>query len=149
VPRAPWHIKLADFGLSKASDSLYTFCGTAHYIAPEIVALQGRSKRRSYTAAVDVWSLGVVILEYGYGLPNYPVTAPGTLPLGWPDMLVRAVDAWDPDGFDVLYSMLVLDPQRRASASACLQQIRSDRVLRAVWTAVNDETHRWSRYVYC
>jgi serine/threonine protein kinase len=119
--RAPWHIKLADFGLSKAGESLYTFCGTPLYAAPEVIALQSqsRSQRQSYTAAVDIWSLGVVILAYGYGLPRYQKT--GALPLDWPKKLVRTLDIWDPDGLDVLYNMLVLDPQRRASASACLE----------------------------
>ena len=43
------HIKLADFGLSKigideSNPKAYTFCGTAEYLAPEIIKNQGYDK---------------------------------------------------------------------------------------------------------
>lgn len=43
---------------------LKTFCGTGLYAAPEI------STGESYNTAVDIWSLGVIVLEYVYGLPT-------------------------------------------------------------------------------
>ena len=44
------HIKLSDFGLSRASPSyLKTYCGTPLYAAPEVFA------RKKYDASVDVW----------------------------------------------------------------------------------------------
>lgn len=49
-------IKLIDFGFSRAyleGDTMSAFCGTSYYIAPEVLA--GR-----YTAASDLWSLGVI-----------------------------------------------------------------------------------------
>lgn len=72
--RAPsFHIKLADFGLSKDVLSLRTVCGTGSYEAPEIwrAALEPKRKPGAifyprpahYTAIVDVRSLGFVILE--------------------------------------------------------------------------------------
>jgi serine/threonine protein kinase len=36
-----------------------TFCGTTSYMAPEII--NGLKSKRSYTAKVDCWSLGVVL----------------------------------------------------------------------------------------
>ncbi|EFC37920.1 predicted protein [Naegleria gruberi] len=53
-------IKLADFGLSKAlmaKQMASTMCGSPLYAAPEIY------NRTGYTSAVDVYSLGVTILE--------------------------------------------------------------------------------------
>ena len=57
------HIALTDFGLSKAnlgevfSEELTTFCGTAEYIAPELI------KSIPYSAAVDWWSFGILVFE--------------------------------------------------------------------------------------
>jgi len=49
------NLKLADFGLSKegmvADVETKTFCGTAEYIAPEIIKKVGHDK------SVDWWSL--------------------------------------------------------------------------------------------
>ncbi|KAK3902092.1 CAMK family protein kinase [Staphylotrichum tortipilum] len=64
--RSPLHIKLSDFGFSKASDDyLKTHCGTLLYMAPEVF------KGRSYDTSVDIWSLGMVVYQYAQGLPSY------------------------------------------------------------------------------
>ncbi|XP_012056712.1 PREDICTED: serine/threonine-protein kinase Chk2 [Atta cephalotes] len=54
-------VKVSDFGMSKFVDAqtmMRTFCGTPMYVAPEILATNGRS---FYTNQVDVWSLGVIL----------------------------------------------------------------------------------------
>jgi serine/threonine protein kinase len=56
--RDPLHIKLTDFGLSRVSNDLTTFCGTPLYLAPEVYTKQ------SYTPVVDIWSLGVVVFDF-------------------------------------------------------------------------------------
>ncbi len=102
-------VKLGDFSLSNDSSSLKTFCGTKRYVAPEV------RPGSHYTPAVDIWSLGIVIFEYGYGLP------PDEKGQDWYEVLMRRVQNWDPDRLlDLLStSMLQMDPQRRHSASEC------------------------------
>lgn len=58
------HLKLIDFGFSKAWDpniKMHVSCGTLSYVAPEVLA-------KNYTNQCDLWSLGVItfILLSGY-----------------------------------------------------------------------------------
>jgi serine/threonine protein kinase len=49
---------LADFGLSKLADQTgSTFCGTADYVAPEVVQSMPRDK------GCDWWGVGVLLYE--------------------------------------------------------------------------------------
>ena len=55
------HVKITDFGLSKETDSTdetaSTFCGTAEYLAPELVM------QIPYSYPVDIWALGILTYE--------------------------------------------------------------------------------------
>lgn len=67
-----WHIKIADFGLSKGiasrMSSFRTIAGTAGYVAPELLGLahdddaddDDASPPFSYSNAVDIWAVGVI-----------------------------------------------------------------------------------------
>eukprot|EP00600_Ochromonadales_sp_CCMP1393_P003680 CAMPEP_0174994864 /NCGR_PEP_ID=MMETSP0004_2-20121128/23875_1 /TAXON_ID=420556 /ORGANISM="Ochromonas sp., Strain CCMP1393" /LENGTH=713 /DNA_ID=CAMNT_0016249153 /DNA_START=54 /DNA_END=2195 /DNA_ORIENTATION=+ len=59
------HLALTDFGLSKQNidftGGATTFCGTAEYIAPELL------KGQKYGAPVDWWSFGILIFEMMQG----------------------------------------------------------------------------------
>lgn len=59
------HIALTDFGLSKqnidVTGGATTFCGTAEYIAPELL------RGHKYGAAVDWWSFGILLFEMIHG----------------------------------------------------------------------------------
>lgn len=57
---------LANFGFIQDKLDFETVCGTVIYAAPEI------SQSHTYTASVDLLSIGVIILEYTYGLPEAP-----------------------------------------------------------------------------
>ena len=57
--------KISDFGISKRSDNIYgndatnSMQGSVFWMAPEVVRSQGQG----YSAKVDIWSLGCVVLE--------------------------------------------------------------------------------------
>eukprot|EP00030_Apusomonadida_sp_AF-17_P000643 a175486_287.p1 GENE.a175486_287~~a175486_287.p1 ORF type:complete len:475 (-),score=239.81 a175486_287:1-1392(-) len=63
------HVCITDFGLCKEGmsegESTRTFCGTAEYLAPEVLKGDG------YNKAVDWWSLGVLLFEMLSGLPAF------------------------------------------------------------------------------
>lgn len=57
--------KISDFGISKKSDNIYgndasnSMQGSVFWMAPEVIRSQGLG----YSAKVDIWSLGCVVLE--------------------------------------------------------------------------------------
>jgi mitogen-activated protein kinase kinase kinase len=57
--------KISDFGISKKTDDIYgndktnSMQGSVFWMAPEVVRSQGQG----YSAKVDIWSLGCVVLE--------------------------------------------------------------------------------------
>jgi len=56
-------VKVADFGLAKAVDSLTmlrTMCGTPSYLAPEVVK---QDNGEGYDNVVDSWSVGVIVFS--------------------------------------------------------------------------------------
>lgn len=62
------YIVLADFGLAKflnPTDSSKSFCGTAEYLAPEILGMSGHNH------SVDWWTLGVLLYEMSTGRPPF------------------------------------------------------------------------------
>ncbi len=121
--RYPLRVRFTDFGLASDRRDLTTLCGTEEYAAPEIFT------GGSYTAAVDIWSLGVIVLEYVYGLPTQRShahmggeTAMRERGLAWCCSLVNYANDWEDDRLiDLLANaMLRMEPRGRLSAGACL-----------------------------
>ena len=122
--RSSLRVQFTDFGLANDRPDLRTFCGTEQYAAPEIFT------GGSYTTAVDIWSLGVIVLEYVYGLPTQRShalmggeAAMKERGLVWCRRLIEYANEWDSDRLDLFVTaMLRMQPQGRLSASACLRK---------------------------
>lgn len=63
------HVKIADFGgaviLTQEENKRNSLVGTPHWMAPELI------RRQPYDEAVDIWSLGITVLEMADGYPPY------------------------------------------------------------------------------
>lgn len=61
--------KISDFGISKKSKDIYSnnaemsMQGTVFWMAPEVIDSIVEDKKQGYSAKVDIWSLGCVVLE--------------------------------------------------------------------------------------
>lgn len=118
----PLVTKLADFGLSSDRFLSKTYCGAPLYIAPEAFEAKDNKKRgppyKWYDPTVDIWSLGVVGLQYAFGLPRYPSTR-GSLQMFFRDV-IASVERYEGPLAEAIQSMLVLDPEKRLSAQQAL-----------------------------
>ncbi|ODQ66019.1 kinase-like protein [Nadsonia fulvescens var. elongata DSM 6958] len=61
--------KISDFGISKRSNNIYandagmSMQGTIFWMAPEVIHNVVHNEKQGYSAKVDIWSLGCVVLE--------------------------------------------------------------------------------------
>lgn len=128
-------IVISDFGLSNIATEttlLNTFCGTARYAAPEVFPFEGYG----YGPSVDIWSLGVIILENIYGIPDTPkVPTPNRGEkfvradmwhqwiTSWAHQLLRKLeDEEDGPLIDILSNMIKVKARERWPASGCLRR---------------------------
>ncbi len=130
----PLHIVISDFGLSRevVPDTLMTtFCGTRLYGAPDIFpSHRRRQSMQGYWVSVDIWSAGVIMLEWTYGRPTTRgmMRTPADVWIKfWSQTLVEEVRKRERENprdpvMDILKHMLVLDPENRFQARDCLQQ---------------------------
>ncbi len=103
--RNPIHVKIVDFGLATIKEgTIKSFVGTPRYNAPEL-------RRKSYTNKVDVWSLGIIILEFSYGLPPREEDT-------WHECVIEYMAEQPPSAFrKFITSILQIDPRVRPSAA--------------------------------
>ncbi|MCJ1464628.1 hypothetical protein MMC07_003241 [Pseudocyphellaria aurata] len=126
---------ITDFGLAKVVINnawLKTFCGTVKYIAPEV--FPGISN--GHGPMVDIWSMGVVCMEWIYDIPEVP-NLPQSMELNeippetwrewlkaWTKKLSRKLN--DVDDEDQLIRILshMIEPRasKRWEAKKCLTQ---------------------------
>ncbi|KAI3329480.1 kinase-like domain-containing protein [Ustulina deusta] len=103
--RNPIHVKIVDFGLATVKEgTIKSFVGTPRYNAPEL-------RRKSYTNKVDIWSLGIIILEFSYGLPPREEDT-------WHERVIEYMAEQPPSAFrKFITSILQIDPRVRPSAA--------------------------------
>ncbi|KAH9222588.1 BOS4, mitogen-activated protein kinase [Leptodontidium sp. 2 PMI_412] len=127
-------IKYVDFGAAKViarqgktlvaaepGKANKSMTGTPMYMSPEVI--KGENPGRA--GAVDVWSLGCVILEMATGRRPW-----ASLDNEWAIMYniaqgnppqLPAIDQLSPEGIDFLKRCFIRDPKKRASAAELLQ----------------------------
>jgi len=114
-------VKLADFGfaaqLTQKQQKRVTVIGTPFWMAPEL--FQGDP----YDAKVDIWSVGIMLMEMCEGEPPYMdlPTARALFLISTQPMPPLAEKHWPPELVDFLNKCLTRDPKQRASSTELLQ----------------------------
>ncbi|KAE8349415.1 cytochrome P450 [Aspergillus coremiiformis] len=118
-------VKLGDFGLAKIiGEDSFT---TTFYVAPEILQ---DSRRRRYTKAVDIWSLGVVLYICLCGFPPFSdelytpensYTLAQQIKLGRFDYPSPYWDSVGDPALDLIDRMLTVDVDKRITVDECLE----------------------------
>jgi len=115
-------VKLADFGyaaqLTQKQQKRTTVVGTPYWMAPELI------RGHDYATKVDIWSLGIMLMEMVEGEPPYMefpplralflITTKGIPPLKEPGK-------WSNDLNDFFAKCLEKDPEKRPSADVLLK----------------------------
>ncbi|KAL7672489.1 hypothetical protein ACOME3_007373 [Neoechinorhynchus agilis] len=117
-------IKLTDFGfcaqLTSSESKRTTVVGTPYWMAPEVV------KKERYDRKVDIWSLGIMIIEMIDGEPPYikepPMRAMIYIAMqGKPEMSVEGAKRISPEMKDFVDRCLVVEPKLRADTKELLR----------------------------
>jgi mitogen-activated protein kinase kinase kinase len=121
--------KISDFGISKKTDDIYgnditnSMQGSVFWMAPEVIRSQGQG----YSAKVDIWSLGCVVLEMFAGRrPWSKEEAIGAIyKLGSlnqappiPEDVSRVIGV---EGLSFMYDCFTIDPAERPTADTLLR----------------------------
>jgi len=115
-------VKLADFGyaaqLTKQKQNRNTIVGTPYWMAPELI------RGQSYDQKVDIWSLGIMVMEMAEGEPPYmefpPLRALFLITTkGIPDL--KEQSKWTGEFKEFVSKCLILDPSDRPDAVQLLQ----------------------------
>lgn len=115
-------VKLADFGyaaqLTQQQQKRRTVVGTPYWMAPELI------RGHDYGVKVDIWSLGIMVMEMAEGEPpymEYPplralflITTKGIPPLKEPNK-------WSPEFLDFYAKCLEKDADKRPDANELLR----------------------------
>ena len=108
--------KLADFGLSNAIAKAQTFCGTVHYMAPEVCLGE------TQTTKLDIYALGVVILQQlgafsHLVLPRHPGRR------GYCDIIIQKAAEFRSGvpGVDFAQTMIAVNSNQRPTAGQCME----------------------------
>ncbi|XP_044258953.1 STE20-like serine/threonine-protein kinase [Tribolium madens] len=120
-------VKLADFGVSAKNKSTMqkhdTFIGTPYWMAPEVVLCE-TFRDNPYDFKVDVWSMGITLIEFAQMEPPNHEMSPMRVLLkiqkSDPPKLEQP-SKWSKEFNDFVSNCLVKDPQRRPTCDELLK----------------------------
>ena len=114
-------VKLADFGfavnLTSEESKRTSVVGTPYWMAPELI------KAEKYDTSVDIWSLGITLIEMAEGEPPFmslPVLKALLTITTRPPSTLKSKSSWSQAMQDFLAKCLVANPRKRASAEELL-----------------------------
>ncbi|AOA63360.1 MAP kinase kinase kinase [Komagataella phaffii CBS 7435] len=124
--------KITDFGISKRSRNIYSndaemsMQGSIFWMAPEVIDNVVNDKKQGYSAKVDVWSLGCVVLEMFAGKrpwSNFEVIS-AMYNLGRsksaPPISDEVKAYISSDGIDFINKCFTVDPDERPTAQSLI-----------------------------
>eukprot|EP00051_Salpingoeca_urceolata_P005131 m.70592 g.70592 ORF g.70592 m.70592 type:complete len:855 (-) comp14077_c0_seq3:55-2619(-) len=120
-------IRLTDFGVSallkKEGQKRDTFIGTPYWMAPEVVICEN-IRDRPYDSKVDVWSLGITLIELAEMSPPYhdmhPMRVLFKIPKAMPPTL-NEPHKWSAEFSDFLTKCLFKDARERWTCEQLLE----------------------------
>ncbi|XP_073996948.1 sterile20-like kinase isoform X3 [Rhodnius prolixus] len=120
-------VKLADFGVSAKNKSTLqkhdTFIGTPYWMAPEVVLCE-TFRDNPYDFKVDIWSLGITLIEFAQMEPPNHEMSPMRVLLKIQKSDPPKLDQpskWSKNFNDFIAKALVKDPTQRPNADDLLQ----------------------------
>jgi len=120
-------VKLADFGVSaknkEDNQKRDTFIGTPYWMAPEVVACE-TFRDEPYDQKVDIWSLGITLIEFAQMEPPFHEMTPMRVLLKIQKSDPPRLDhpnRWSKEFNDFLKHCLVKDPHKRPSVEDLLK----------------------------
>lgn len=121
--------KISDFGISKKSKDIYSnnaemsMQGTVFWMAPEVIHSMVADKKQGYSAKVDIWSLGCVVLEMFAGerpWSNEAVVS-AIYKIGKTKLSPPIPDELSKEAKDFLSMCFTIDSEKRPTASKLLE----------------------------
>jgi STE20-like kinase len=120
-------VKLADFGVSAKNKSTMqkhdTFIGTPYWMAPEVVLCE-TFRDNPYDFKVDVWSMGITLIEFAQMEPPNHEMSPMRVLLkiqkSDPPKLEQP-SKWSKEFNDFVSTCLIKDPQKRPTCDELLK----------------------------
>ncbi|XP_018327866.1 serine/threonine-protein kinase 10 isoform X2 [Agrilus planipennis] len=120
-------VKLADFGVSAKNKSTFqkhdTFIGTPYWMAPEVVLCE-TFRDNPYDFKVDIWSLGITLIEFAQMEPPNHEMSPMRVLLkiqkSDPPKLEQP-SKWSKEFNDFVSKALTKDPQKRPTCEDLLR----------------------------
>ena len=136
--------KISDFGISKKTDNIYgndvtnSMQGSVFWMAPEVVRAEGRGAKegqsrstkeaQGYSAKIDIWSMGCVVLEMFAGRRPWSKEEPigAIFKLGSlneaPPIPDDVSDSVSPEAVAFMSECFEIDPGERPTAETLLKQ---------------------------